>query len=332
MTYRKICVIHLNQIGDLMFSLPLLKSLRDRFPEAQIHSLLRPSLTGLLEDSPYVDRIIPRRDALFSRLKLLWSLRRERYDLVISLPRSEEALLLTMMSNAQVKAGFYRWPWDRGLDVKEVLQGHYSWFNFSKLLARLDIPVSQDTYVGLLRVDEPLRVEGLPWRYAVISPGASSRRQSKQWDERKYASVITELSMMFGLSCVLVGGGDAVDLTRRISEHVHPSLDGGVRQVVDLAGKISLRELAAVLKKAKLFVGIDSGVMHMASALDVPTVAIFGPTDPRYSGPQNNRSLVVRKDLPCSPCYLREDCSHRRCLEELDAASVVESCRRVLEP
>ncbi|HOS97867.1 MAG TPA: hypothetical protein PLU54_09455, partial [Deltaproteobacteria bacterium] len=147
-----------------MFSLPLLKSLRDRFPEAQIHSLLRPSLTGLLEDSPYVDRIIPRRDALFSRLKLLWSLRRERYDLVISLPRSEEALLLTMMSNAQVKAGFYRWPWDRGLDVKEVLQGHYSWFNFSKLLARLDIPVSQDTYVGLLRVDEPLRVEGLPWR------------------------------------------------------------------------------------------------------------------------------------------------------------------------
>ncbi len=72
--------------------------------------------------------------------------------------------------------------------------------------------------------------------------------------------------------------------------------------------------------------------MHMAPPLDVPTVAIFGPTDPRYSGPHNNRSLVVKKDLPCSPCYLREDCVHRRCLEELDAASVIESCRKVLEP
>ncbi len=330
MSCRKICVIHLNQIGDLVFSLPLLKALRDHYPDAGIHSVARPSLQGLLKDSPFVDRVIKRGDSLLSRVSLLWSLRRERYDLLISLPRSEEALILAGLSGARVKAGFTHWPWDMGLDVKEVIQGHNSWFNNARVLDRLGIPVFQNNYVGLLRVDGLPAVEGLPWRYAVISPGASRRRLAKAWDEEKFARVIAQLSMEFGLSCVLVGGNDTAECTETIVTHVEEILSGGVLQVKDLAGKINLRELVAVLKKAKLFVGIDSGVMHMASALDIPTVGIFGPTDPFYVAPQNARSMVVRKDLACSPCYLREDCPHRKCLEELDVESVMNACRKVL--
>jgi ADP-heptose:LPS heptosyltransferase len=326
----KICVIHLNQIGDLCFSLPLLKSLRDHFPKASIHSVLRPYLEGLLRDSPYVDRIILRRDSYLARLGLLMTLIRQHYDLIIALPRSEEALMLTGLSGARLKAGFTHAPWDLGLDVKEVIQGHNSWFNNAALLKRLGIPIAQDNYVGLLKVDEHSDVKGLPWRYAVFSPGASRRRLAKAWDERKFAEVISRLSMEFGLSSVLVGGDDTAECTGVISGYVGEFLKGGVQQVVDLAGKISLRELAAVLKKAKLFVGIDSGVMHMASALDIPTVGIFGPTDPFYVAPQNEKSMVVRQDLACSPCYLKTPCDYRRCLEELDAEAVLEACRRVL--
>ncbi len=144
------------------------------------------------------------------------------------------------------------------------------------------------------------------------------------------AAVIARLSMEFGLSCVLVGGDDAAEITGSIGKYVEAHLDGGVQQVVDLAGKINLRELSALLRKAKLFVGIDSGVMHMACALDVPTVAIFGPTDPFYTGPQNMRSLVVRRDLACSPCYLEKPCPHRECLEGLEADVVMDACRDVL--
>lgn len=331
MSSRKICIIHLNQIGDLVFSLPLLKALRDHYPDACIHSVVRPYLKGLLQDSPFVDRIIVRADALRSRIGLACSLRRERYDLLITLPRSEEALMLAAMSGARLRAGFSHTPWDMGLDVKEVIQGHNSWFNNKKLLDRLAIPVFQNNYVGLLRVDSLPTVEGLPWRYAVISPGASRRRLAKAWDEEKFARVIARLSMEFGLDCVLVGGGDTAECTGAIVAKAERFLRGGVLQVTDLAGKIGLRELVTVLKKAKLFVGIDSGVMHMASALDIPTVGIFGPTDPFYVAPQNMRSRVVRKDLACSPCYLREDCAHRRCLEELDDDEVVEACRLVLK-
>ncbi|HNQ86383.1 MAG TPA: glycosyltransferase family 9 protein [Deltaproteobacteria bacterium] len=327
---HRICVIHLNQIGDLVFSLPLLKALRDHYPNAAIHSVARPYLHGLLEDSPLVDRIVTRRDTLPARASLLWTLRRQHYDLLISLPRSEEALILAGLSGARIKAGFAHRPWDAVLDVKEVIQGHNSWFNNARILARLGIPVVQDNYVGLLQVDGLPDVKGLPWRYAVISPGASRRRLAKAWDEEKFARVIAQLSMEFGLSCVLVGGNDTAECTGTIVAHVERLLSGGVLQVRDLAGKISLRELAAVLKKAKLFVGIDSGVMHMASALDIPTVGIFGPTDPFYVAPQNARSMVVRKDMACSPCYLRGECEHRRCLQELGADAVVEACRRVM--
>jgi heptosyltransferase-2 len=329
---RKICVIHLNQIGDLCFSLPLLKSLRDHYPGASIHSVLRPYLEGLLSDSPFVDRIILRSDTDLGRMGLAWTLLKERYDLLIALPRSEEALILAGLSNARLKAGFVHRPWDLVLDVKEVIEGHNSWFNNARLLGRLNIPVSQDSYVGLLRVDGAPVVEGLPWRYAVFSPGASRHRLAKAWDERKFASVIARLSMEFGLSCVLVGGSDTAECTGAITRYVGHLLKGGVQQVADLAGKIGLRELAGVLRKAKLFVGIDSGVMHMASALDIPTVGIFGPTDPFYVAPQNKKSVVVRQDLSCSPCYLREPCSHRRCLEELDEEKVIDACRKILNP
>jgi ADP-heptose:LPS heptosyltransferase len=326
----KICVIHLNQIGDLCFSLPLLKSLREHFPEATIHSVVRPYLEGLLRDSPYVDRIILRKDTNLAMIGLLGILVRGRYDLLIALPRAEEAQILAGLSGATLKAGFAHFPWDIGLNVREVIQGHNSWFNNAKLLMRLGIPIAQDNYVGLLRVDEPMNLKGMPWRYAVFSPGASKRRLAKAWDERKFASVIAWLSMEFGLSCVLVGGDDTAECTGVISEYVEEFLKGGVQQVVDLAGKINLRELAAVLKKAKLFVGIDSGVMHMASALDIPTVGIFGPTDPLYVAPQNKQSLVVRQDLACSPCYLRSPCYNRICLEDLDAEAVLGACRKVL--
>jgi len=331
MRCTKICVIHLNQIGDLCFSLPLLKSLREHYPGASIHSVVRPYLQGLLADSPYVDSIILREDTRSATARLAGKLIMEHYDLLIALPRSEEALILAGLSFARLRAGFAHFPWDLGLNVKEVIQGHNSWFNNAKLLDRLGIPISQNNYVGLLKVDDQTAIKGLPWRYAVFSPGASRRRLIKAWDEYKFAQVISRLSMEFGLGCVLVGGKDTAECTGTITRHVEKLLKGGVQQVVDLAGKVDLRELTMVLKKAKLFVGIDSGIMHMASALDIPTVGIFGPTDPFYVAPQNERSAVVRLDLACSPCYLREPCRHRKCLEELEAEMVIEACRKVLK-
>ena len=176
MSLKKICIIHLNQIGDLFFSLPLLKALRDNYPEASIHSLVKPYLQELLVDSPYVDVITPRKSGLKAKLKLLKNIRKSNYDLLISLSRSEECLILTTLSRAKTKAGFSNFPWDLGLNVKENIEGHNSWYNNAKLLKLLNVNVIKTDYVGLINVDKNVSDLNLPGKFVIISPGASKRR------------------------------------------------------------------------------------------------------------------------------------------------------------
>ncbi len=324
----KICVIHLNQIGDLVFSLPLLQALRDNYPTAVVHSVLRPYLQDLLKESPLVNTIIPRPVGISNDIRTLLKLRKTQYDLVICLARSEAALLMTAMSKSRMKAGFRRKGLDLLLDVKVTTEGHNSWYNNARLLKALGIVIKKNNYVGLLRAsNNDIDKRDLPQRYAVISPGTSRRRQAKAWKAEGFAEVISRLYKK-GISSIIVGAKDEWIVNEDIRQK---TLEIGKDvQVINLSGKLGLGQVLALLKNADIFVGIDSGIMHLASALDIPTVGIFGPTDPFYVGPQNKKSIVVRReDLECVPCYLKP-CRHRKCLEGLEADAVYNACERLI--
>lgn len=331
MDCKKICIIHLNQIGDLVFSLPLLKSLRDQFPQAVIHSIVKPYLAELLKDSPYVDEIYVRESGFAAKLRLLKKIRKNNYDLLISLSRSEECLGMASFSNAGIKAGFPGFPWKPFFNVKETIDGHNSWYNNSKLLKALGIPVSKNDYVGLIRTDATADNLFLPERFVVVSPGASNRRVTKTWEEEKFADLIFLLYEKFGLVPVLVGSADNVASNKIIEDYVTKKAGGDKIKLVNFSGKINLQTLCAVIKKAALFVGIDSGIMHLASSLDIPVVGLFGPTDPFYVGPQNEKSIVVKSEtLECVPCYLK-DCNHRNCMRLLSVQSVMDACETLIK-
>jgi ADP-heptose:LPS heptosyltransferase len=327
----KICVVHLNQIGDLVFSLPLLKSLRDAHPGAEIHSVLKPGIATLLEGSPFVDELIPKPGKARETFELMRALRRNSYDILITLARSEEAFLITAWSGARLKAGFRRFPWDLTLDVKETVEGHNCPYNNAKLLRRMGIPVTAETYVGLLPVTADECPADIPKPYAVFSAGASPRRLIKAWDEEKFAEVIVELGARYGLTPVLVGAGDTKESNEKITALVKADPRGKGIEVRDLTGALGLRALTALLIRADLFVGIDSGVMHLASSSNVPTVGLFGPTDPFYVGPQNTRSIVVSHPMDCAPCYMKKTCDDVGCMRALSAEKVVEACARLLD-
>jgi ADP-heptose:LPS heptosyltransferase len=329
MDYNKIAIIHLNQIGDLLFSLPLLKSLRDNYPNARIHSILKPNLKDLLHDSPYVDEIIFREKNFVDTWTLLKTVRSQRYDVVLSLSRSETCLGLTALSGAPVKAGFAHFPWDFSLTVKETVEGHNSWYNNRKLLNRLDITVTKNDYVGLLRFTADSPGLTLPEKYVVISPGASRRRLMKAWSHEKFAELIILLRKHYHLTPVIIGGRDNHDYNEKIIAAVR-SKDTSTHNSFFNLTEASLRSLSLIIKEAQLFVGIDSGFMHIASSLDVPLVGLFGPTDPQYVGPQNKKSIVVREaSLKCVPCYLKP-CEHRECMTKLAVRTVFEACEQLL--
>ena len=329
MRFKKICVIHLNQIGDLVFSLPLLKALRENFPDASIHSVVKPYLEELLSGSPYVDRIILRKRGLKAERELLKNIRKNKYDLLISLSTSEECLTLTAFSKARVKAGFSRFPWNVCLDVKDTIEGHNSWRNNLKLLKRLNINVNKNDYVGLLSLGKNECDLTLPNKFVIISPGASRRRFAKTWGEGKFAELMLSLKNKYDLIPVLVGGKDNLEYNNTIIRQLRENDQGKGMDVINTTGT-GLRELCSMIKDASLFVGIDSGIMHLASSLDIPVVGIFGPTDPFYVGPQNDRSIVVREEeMKCVPCYLKA-CNHRDCMKKLTVDKVLHACEQIL--
>ena len=328
MDFTKIGVIHLNQIGDLLFSLPLLKALRDTYPDALIHSIVRKNLTGLLSDSPYVDSILERGKTLSSTVELLQDIRKNRYDLLISLSSSEACLTLTALSKAKVKAGFKHFPMDLFLDIKETIEGHNSWFNNRKLLNQLQVNVTKNDYVGLLNIrSDRSNSADHSTRYAVLSPGASRRRHMKTWDNTNFAKLILLLSRHFNLKPVLIGGKDNRDDNKQIIDIA--KTEGKITDIDNIT-EASLRSIAQVIEHAQLFVGIDSGFMHVASSFDIPVVALFGPTDPIYVGPQNKRSMVVREEsMECVPCYLH-NCEHINCMVNLSVERVFQACEKLL--
>jgi ADP-heptose:LPS heptosyltransferase len=329
MSVKKICIIHLSQIGDLIFSLPLLKALRENCPDASIHSLVKPYLKELLVDSPFINRIILRQNGLAAQYKLLKSIRKNYYDLIISLARSEECLMLTALSGAKIKAGFSYFPWDLCLNIKENIEGHNSWYNNAKLLKRLNVTVTKTDYVGLLNVNTMESDLSLPKQFVIISPGTSRRRLAKAWQKEKFVQLMLSLKEKYGLSAVLVGGMDNQDYNSEIIRILEKEYPENNIDLLDLTGKIGLGSLCSVIKEASLFVGIDSGVMHMASCLDIPVVGLFGPTDPFYVGPQNKKSIVVREEsMECVPCYLK-NCKHRDCMKKLKVSKVFNACEQL---
>ena len=138
------------------------------------------------------------------------------------------------------------------------------------------------------------------------------------------------LKEKYGLSPVLVGGADNQAYNKEIIRILEKMDREKHFDALDLTGKTGLANLCSVIKCASLFVGIDSGVMHMASSLDIPVVGLFGPTDPFYVGPQNERSIVVREEsMECVPCYLK-NCKHWDCMKKLDVDRVFDACKQLL--
>ena len=173
---------------------------------------------------------------------------------------------------------------------------------------------------------------GIGDHYVVLAPGTSVRRGMKAWEEKKFGEliVLSEENLRFHTGAWSGDEKDREGNERVIEEARQRGRDGEIDPIVNLAGKTNLAALCHLLKRASLFVGVDSGIMHLASSLDIPVVGIFGPTDPSQVGPQNRKSVVVqKKEMECVPCDLK-GCEERGCLTALDVKEVFDACQQLL--
>jgi ADP-heptose:LPS heptosyltransferase len=324
---RRIVCFHLNQIGDLIFSLPALYNLRARYPGAHIAGITRPSCRDLLLLSGLVDEVIERDDGSFAgAVGLGRQIKRDSFDLVLLFSTSPSAWVAAHASRIRVKAGFRHCVGALGFQYRVPWSPPPSTENNLRLVEAIGCPLEKKDYVGLVR---PGEIEssaaaallaragvGDGERIAVISPGASKGRDLKRWPDKTCAQAADALRDQFGLTPVIVGmRGDADGITALS------------RRARDITGQTSLPVLAGVLARSSLFVGTDSGVMHLAGAVGTPVVALFGPSDFRATGPQGENHRIVHLDLPCRPCMANECTIGRPCMEDITRDMVLDAVR-----
>jgi lipopolysaccharide heptosyltransferase I len=324
---RRVLIIKPSAIGDVVHALPVLPRLRKLWPKAKLSWLITPTCASLVERHPMVDEVIlfqrkrwgrswysPR--ALGDLAGFVGDLRRREFDLVIDLQGLLRSAWIAMASGAPRRIGFSNAREFAPLFYTELVD--CSWEDEHAVERYLKIASALGCGGGpaefFFAVDDEDRKyignlipAGTP--YAVLMPGTNW--DTKRWPAGRFAALVKPLKERFGLETVIAGSSADMETVKQIPAKF------------DLIAKTSLRQIVALLERARLAIGNDTGPMHMAAAMGVPLVSPYGPTDPKRTGPFGRMDSVVRLDLPCSPCYSRT-CWHRSCMEWLEIDPILE--------
>ena len=365
--FKKILLIKLSAVGDVVHTIPVLNKLRRRYPRAQLDWLVTPAIAELLRHHPAITSIIefereawskPWRLAPFaSYARLATELRRAAYDLVIDMHGQFRTAALTLATGAPARIGFDR-PRARVWDAsprkfpeqarKHAWQGarEGSWIAYTHHIPvpTLDLhAVDRYLNVGpILGLDrEPAdfsfpipqsavsRVETLLAQHGTNGADIVIMAPGTIWETKHWGSEkYAKVAEHF------ISNGFAVILIGSQRERaVCEEVAGLAPGAVDLAGMTTLSELAALIRRSAISITNDLGPMHLAVALDRPVVSIFGPTDPFWIGPYRRANAVLHADLECSPCYLRKlkHCHHdHACMRSVSAPAVIERAEHIL--
>ncbi|HVU26198.1 MAG TPA: lipopolysaccharide heptosyltransferase II [Verrucomicrobiae bacterium] len=360
---KKILVRGVNWLGDAVMTTPTLLRLREKFPDAHIILLTPEKLRELWLNHPAINEIIsfaPNENA-FAVAKKLKTAREDarstKFDLAIVLPNSPRSAIEVFSAGIPQRIGYAR-PWRnffltqkiperieavkmRKRSVAEIKQlianptqnskfkiqnSSHQIFEYLHLVAALGAnsePLPPKLFVTPEEIEAAKKKFGLDKIENPIfglNPGAEYGA-AKRWPIEKFISAAKEIQAKTNCVWILFGGKSDEAITNQIESAI-----GNRQLVINLAGKTSLRELMSLLKLCRVLLTNDTGPMHVAAALDVPVVAIFGSTSPELTGPIfSANSKILKSDAPCSPCFLRECPIDFQCMNGISVAQVVEA-------
>jgi lipopolysaccharide heptosyltransferase II len=371
----RILCVKLADIGDVLLCTPAIRALRARHPGARIDLLTPPSSAAVLRRAPEIDEVIVFNKFPFDTLgslfdlqvvagalRFLYSLSRRRYDAILLFHHytlrfgALKFAAVALASRAPIRAGL-----DNGrgwfLTHRVADEGFGALHEADYWLAvaaqagadprpaerRLTIPIGPDDEAAALSLLTELALPGAGPLLA-IHPGAGWYSLARRWPAARFAQLITTLVRERHADVLVLGGPDETDLAAAVQAGV-PEPERA--QVHTIAGRTSIAGTAALIGHCSLFIGNDSGPMHLATAVGTPVLGIFGLSNWRAFGPYvppapdgaaRGRAVIVRQDLPCMPCLyrgldlgLREGCGPRPCLTALPAEAVIRAAFALLD-
>ncbi len=322
---RRILVVKLSSLGDVIHALPTVRNLKAA-SAATIDWLVQPEYAPLVRACPDVERVIlfPRRGSGRERWQMLLDLRRERYDLAADLQGLLKSAIPTFLARARLRVGpsfareGARWLYDAVAGPTH--RNRHAVMQVADLIRWLGWPEMPIEFPLRFAPGTPL---GAPPR-VVFAP--CSRWPTKNWPPEFFRALAARL-LDAGATVLIVGAERDRAAAASIAAGLGPS-----DRVINLAGRTTLEQLGALLSHADLAITVDSGPMHLAAALGVPVLAIFGPTDPVRTGPYGPLSRVLTAPpLPCMPCC-SDQCARgdHACLRNIHPSRVADEALAIL--
>src|SRR6185436_20632511 len=337
-TVERVLVVRLRSIGDTVLATPSLVALKRFLPHARIDILLEDWVAPVLSGFPHVDNVISlERKSNSSRARVARQLRAERYDVVYNLHGGTTATLLTRATGAKHRVGYRDYQYARLHNelspASSVLWGRDKTHSVEQQLALLGwtgVPVSDRpptklavTAEAFASITAQLREAGLAnMPFAVIHPAAAFA--TKQWAADKFGRVAEDLQSR-GLAVIAITTGNE----KAIIDEMNQNTATPVTAFTDL----SLPEISALLDRARFFIGNDSGIAHIAAAVETPTVVIFGSSNTAHWRPWAKAAAeIVLEEMECQPChgYYCEKFAEPECIKRVPVERVVAATERVL--
>ena len=342
----KIVVRGANWIGDSVMSVPALRALRQLFPDDEIALHTRSWAEGIFRDADFIDRILTYERPESSLKEVMGqarALKNERFDLAIIFPNSFASALTARFAGIPRRFGFSKegrrlvltdpvpipeWKSTRHeayyyLElVRAVENGVLGTDSSARYETTTDLPVSDarqaDTRDFLTR-------KGVDLSRPIVALGpGSTNSMAKRWPYERFATVADLLHKEKAANIILLGGLDDVEVAAKISAMSSASL-------LDLTAKTSLGDAADILSVCDLMISNDMGLAHLAPAVGTATLVIFGPTNPVTTRPFSELAEVLRVEVECSPCMLRECPIDHRCMERVTVEQVFSAAVSKLE-
>ncbi len=328
---KRILVIKLSALGDVILITPSLRALRQKYPNAWISVLVGRKSRKMIRNCPYVDDVIAFDDTAKPRfqtlLKTVRSLAKEDFDMVVDFQNNRLSHFLSFFSGAKIRAGHANRKWSFFLNRKTEhsslpLAPIDHQFQVLKLVEvetldkKLELWTEKEEDESMRRFLESQWVS--PSQVLVgINPGSSIRWQTKQWPIENFAKLCDELARR-NIRVVITGSEeDASSMEELFALTRH--------KPINAIGKTSITELVSLIKRCQVFISSDSAPMHIAASVGVPLVAIFGPTDPKRHLVPPERYQVFWKEVHCSPCYLRTCPIGHICMKKITGQEVLDS-------
>lgn len=334
---KRILVRGVNWIGDAVMTLPAVRSIREAFPGAHLAVLAKQPVNEVYRLFSAADEIIPYKsqfDTPLGVFRLARILRQKNFDAAILLQNAIEAAIIARAAGIPVRAGYnsdgrgflLTHPIRRTEAVLQIHQiGYYLEMVKALGCADVDRTLHLETHIS------PAAARAVASQYLPdnespiigIAPGATYG-PAKRWLADRFAAAGDTMSVELSARTVLFGGKADRETAEDVRRHAQTGM-------INLAGMTSLAETIYLISQCRLMISNDSGLMHVAGALNIPTVAVFGSTNPATTSPAGEKTILVRKEVPCSPCLKKTCPTDFRCMMQVTVEDVVSAAKTLLK-